>query len=443
MTVPLDARQAIRELDADGTPRAQIARELHVSRNAVRKCADMEDMSPAAPVPARPHPAIDADAAWVDSVPEADLAAPRKQRHTSRRIYDRLVEERGYGGSYSTVCRHVGAWRRAHARSPREGYLELEWEPGTAQVDYGTSRAVVAGVPRALKLLVVTLPHPNARLCVAMGLEGSECLCDGLRLVFGWIGRAPRVLVPDDATEAGRMLRGVVTESESLSRLRAHHRLEGRCRDPCPGNERGPVEDAVGFLRRNLLVPVPEAASADEPNRTLRTGCDRADAGARGRGGVATPEALREDLAGMPALPGTPLDAAGWAHARADRRGYVRVDGDPCCVGPAWHDRGPVVGVRARSVEVLADRGRRVATPARGFGEGETAGDPLSLVPALVARPRAFGESTIRRDMPEALVGELDRCDKAGRRRALRAIARAAERSGFGAACEAAGRIFC
>lgn len=44
--------------------------------------------------------------------------------------------------------------------------------------------------------------------------------------------------------------------------------------------------------------------------------------------------------------------------------------------------------------------------------------------------------------MPEALVGELDRCDKAGRRRALRAIARAAERSGFGAACEAAGRIF-
>lgn len=139
MTVPLDARQAIRELDADGTPRAQIACELHVSRNTVRKCADMEDMSPAAPVPARPHPAIDADAAWVDSVPEADLAAPRKQRHTSRRIYDRLVEERGYGGSCSTVCRHVGAWRRAHARSPREGYLELEWGPAPRRPAAGRS----------------------------------------------------------------------------------------------------------------------------------------------------------------------------------------------------------------------------------------------------------------------------------------------------------------
>lgn len=96
MTVPLDTRQAIRELDAGGASRSQIARELHVSRNTVRKYADMEDMSPAAPVSARPHPAIDADAAWVDSVLEADLGAPRKQRHTAKRIYDRLVEERGY-----------------------------------------------------------------------------------------------------------------------------------------------------------------------------------------------------------------------------------------------------------------------------------------------------------------------------------------------------------
>ncbi|WP_165443719.1 IS21 family transposase [Olsenella sp. Marseille-P4559] len=440
--MPLSTRQAIRELDAGGTSRAQIARDLHVSRNTVRKYADMEDMSPAAPVSARPHPAIDADAAWVDSVLEADLGAPRKQRHTARRIYDRLVEERGYRGSYSAVCRHVGEWRRAHARSPREGCLELAWEPGTAQVDYGAFRAVVAGAPRTLRLLVVTLPHPSARFCVAMGLEGSECLCWGLRLVFEWVGRAPRVLVPDDATEAGRMLRGVVTESELFSHFRAHYRLESRCRDPCPGNERGPVENAVGPLRRNLPVPVPEVASIDELNERLRAGCERINAGARSRAGAPTPEALREDLAGMLALPGTPFDAAGWAHARADKRGYVRVDGNPCCVGPAWHDRELVVGVRARSVEVLADRGRRVATLARSFGEGETVRNPASLIPALVARPRAFGESTIRLDMPAALVGDIDRCDKAGRRRALRAIGRASEHSGFGAACEAAARIF-
>lgn len=83
MTVPLSTRQDIREMDALGVPRAEIARRLDVSRNTVAKYADEEDMSPAAPVPeARPHPATDAHAAWIASVLEADLGAPRKQRHT-------------------------------------------------------------------------------------------------------------------------------------------------------------------------------------------------------------------------------------------------------------------------------------------------------------------------------------------------------------------------
>lgn len=120
------------------------------------------------------------------------------------------------------------------------GVLNLQlytWEPGTAQVDYGSFRAVVAGVPRTLRLLVVTLPHSNARFCVAMELERSECLCWGLRLVFEWAGRAPRVLVLDNATEAGRMLRGIVTESELFSHFRAHYRCEVRFCNPHSGND--------------------------------------------------------------------------------------------------------------------------------------------------------------------------------------------------------------
>ena len=94
------------------------------------------------------------------------------------------------------------------------------------------------------------------------------------------------------------------------------------------------------------------------------------DAGSGNGEGGETAEPFPGDLAGMLALPGTPFDAAGWVHARADRRGYVRVDGNLYCAGPAWHDRELLVGVRARTVEVLADRGRHVATLARGLGEG-------------------------------------------------------------------------
>ena len=111
-------------------------------------------------------------------------------------------------------------------------------------------------------------------------------------------------------------------------------------------------------------------------------------------------------------------------------------------IGDFYSSANTLVGLRAESVELLADRGRRVAVLPRSWGEGETVRNPASLIPALVARPRAFGESTVRRDMPPALVEAIDRCGKADRRAALRAIARAAERSGFEAACGAAERLF-
>ncbi len=436
--MPLQTQHDIREMDARGVPRAEIARELGVSRNTVAKYADMEDMSPAPPLPAaRPRPSLDGHGEWIDSVLAGDLGAPRKQRHTARRIYDRLVAERGYSGSYSSVCRHVAEWRAGRGAAG-DGYLELEWAPGTAQVDYGNFVAVLAGRETTLKLLVVTLPHSNGRFCIAGMAERSECLCAGLAGIFDQIGRAPATLVLDNATEAGRRVAGVVTESELFGRFRAHYRCSSRYCNPYAGHEKGSVENAVGFLRRNLLVPVPEAASLAELNAGLAEGCRRVNAGSRCRDGRPTAEAMAEDLAAMTALPRAPFDAVRWVSAKSDKRGYVTVDGRLYLAGPAWHDRRLTVGVRSDTVEILADRGRRVASLPRAFGEGEPVRSPLSLIPALVARPRAFGESPIRRDMPPALAEAIDRLDAAGRRRVLRAIARAAESSGFDAACGAA-----
>lgn len=127
MTVSRDTRNDIRATGADGVPRAEIARRLGLSRNTVAKYADTGDMSPAAPVPApRERPALEGNGAWAGSVPGADAGALHKQRHTARRIYDRLVEERGFAGSYSTVRRFVRDWRLSRAPGPGEGYLVNE-----------------------------------------------------------------------------------------------------------------------------------------------------------------------------------------------------------------------------------------------------------------------------------------------------------------------------
>ena len=198
------------------------------------------------------------------------------------------------------------------------------------------------------------------------------------------------------------------------------------------------MENAVGFIRRNLLVPVPSVGSLEELNRLLAVGCKRLNATSRCRDGRPVVEALAEDLAEMAALPAGPFDAVRWVRARADKRGYIVVDGREYVAGPAWHSRELVAGVRADTVEIPADRGRRVALLPRAWGAGDPVRTPLSLVPALLARPRAFGESTIGRDMPSGLVRAVDRMDAAGRRQTLRSISRAAKASGFEAACRAA-----
>lgn len=296
----------------------------------------------------------------------------------------------------------------------------------------------MAGERLALKLLVVSLPHSSARYAQACRSQRSECMRGGLSRILGQIGRAPAALVLDNAAEAGRMSRGKVTESRLFSLFRAHYRCAGRYRDPCSGNEKGSVENAVGFIRRNLLVPVPSVGSLEELSGLLAAGCKRLNEASRCRDGRPVAEALPEDLAGMAALPADPFEAVRWVRARADKRGYVAVDGREYVAGPAWHSRELLVGVRAETVEVLADRGRRVALPPCAWGAGDPVRNPLSLVPALPARPRAFGESAIRRDMPPGLVEAVDRMDPAGRRQTLRSISRAARASGFEAACRAA-----
>lgn len=336
-----------------------------------------------------------------------------------------------------TGCRGRG-WRLARSAGAGEGCLELEWPVGACQADFGSFRAVVAGEAPDPKPLVATLPHSSDGQCVALRSQRPECLRAGLAEVLSRRGRAPRAVVPDDATEAGRPVRGEVTESGPFSRFGGHYRFESRCRDPCSGNGRGSVGNAVGFLRCNLLVPVPSVASVAEPSAPLAEGCARPSASASRRDGRPPAEAPLEDLAAMRALPGVASDAARWVPARADKRGYVGVDGREYVAGPAWHGGAPPVGMRPDGVEIPADRGRGVAVPPRAYGEGPAVRDPPSPVPAIAARPRALGESTIRRDMPPGTVEAIDRMDAAGRRRTPRSTERASAASGSEAACEAA-----
>ena len=105
----------------------------------------------------------DGYAAIVDGWPDADVRMPVKQRHIATRVYERLVAECGY----SSVRRWVKRWRQEH-RAQSDGFAELKWAPGSAQVDFGQARAVVAGVERVVHFLAVSFPYSNMRWVAAL-----------------------------------------------------------------------------------------------------------------------------------------------------------------------------------------------------------------------------------------------------------------------------------
>lgn len=441
--MPKSTQECIREMSIRGSSQREIARALHVSRNTVSKYLS-EDLSPAPPVrPPHASPTMEPFAEEVSSWLEADLLVPRKQRHTAKRVHDRLVAEHGFEGSLSTVERFVRDWRESRPQSPADGFLELSWPAGSAQGDWGNAVAVIGGAEVGVHEFALTLPHSNGRWCVCSMAQRSECLCESMLQVFEHIGGVPPVLVLDNATEAGRRIAGVVRESSLFSAFRQHHGFEVRFCNPHSGHEKGSVENAVGFLRRNLMVPVPEAPDLVALNERLLAGCDRLLDGDHYREGVPVRGLLADDLSALLPLPGARFDCVRWERRRADREGRVEVDGTLYCAGPYWHGRWMLVGLRAGSVEVMDERGRHAATLPRSWsGGGATVYDPATLIPAVTARPRSWEQSQLRASVPEAMREGMDRCGAAERRQVLRELRRASEAFGFERASAACAEVF-
>ncbi|MGH3280563.1 MAG: IS21 family transposase [Trebonia sp.] len=439
----MSVQERIRRLDAEGVPGRQIARQLHVSRDTVAKYAAVQDYSPR-PAVVHPRPGGSVVAGFtvvIDGWLAADAGRPRKQRHTAKRVFDRLVAEHRYAGSYSPVQRHVRAWRAAR-RAGGDGFNELVWPPATAQVDFGQAEAVIAGARMALHVLVVTFPFSNMRYVQAFRGETAECICHGLRTVFEHVGFAARQLVLDNATGAGRRAGEKVTESRLFAAFKLHYRCQARYCNPYAGHEKGNVENAVGFLRRNLMVPEPDAPSLDVLNERLLAQCDDRASATHWRKAAPLGELFADDRAAGLALPSAGFDAVRFEARAAGKYGNVVVEHVTYGAGPAFRSRPVTVALRHGTVEVTCGQSRRATVFPRSFDHrSETVIDPAGLLPLLSRKPGAWSQSPIRPQRPGLLAGWLDAAGPAERRRLFTALGDTAATTSFDSATRAAEQL--
>ena len=152
----------------------------------------------------------------IDAILEADRQVPRKQRHTAKRIFERLRDEYGFDGGYTTVKDYV----REHRRRTQEMFVPLSHPPGHAQCDFGEAVAVIAGVERKVHYLVLDLPHSDGCFMKAYPAETTEAFLDGHVSAFAFLGGVPQSILYDNTRLAvARILREKLGDGRQDSAL--------------------------------------------------------------------------------------------------------------------------------------------------------------------------------------------------------------------------------
>lgn len=433
--------QDIRKMARDGCSVAEISRETGVSEPTVRKYIRKDDFSPKVPVKEPGPSKLDPYRPTVDAWLEEDRRNWHKQRHTAERIHGRLVEEHGFGGPYSTAQRYVKDYKETH-KDQRDEYLDLEWQPGEMQVDFGQADFRVVGVRKRLHDLVCDFPFSNVGLAQVFPGETAECVCEGLMAVFRYIGGVPTRIVFDNATGVGKRICDEIRTSGLFAAFAEHCGFDYSFCNPRSGWEKGGVENKVGTLRRSLFVPVPQFDRIELYNKRLLDECMRHSDREHYRKGEGQLALFEEGCFALRPLPEAPFAAVSYSTRKADKYGNVTLDGrhrystDPACGRCEL-----VVGEGAFEVSIYDTGGALVATHPREYGRKPTESiDPVSQLALLCRKPGGWTDSRVRTALPDDLREWMDSQEAPERAKTLRLLRDVCEESGWSPAVEAMAR---
>jgi hypothetical protein len=351
-----------------------LARRHKVHRRTVRQ-ALRAALPPARVVSPRRAPVM---GPWMPTVRAwlvADREAPRKQRHTARRVWQRLIEEHDAPVAESTVRAYVRELRAEIESGIGQVTIVACHPPGEeAEVDFGEATILLAGEPTKVHLFHLRLSCSGKGITLGFLSEDQVAFLEGHTIAFGRLGGVPGGRIRYDNLKAAvaKVLTGRGrTETDRFIALRSHYGFDAFFCEPgqSGAHEKGGVEGEVGRFRRRHLVPVPAVASMAEFD-TLLADADRRDGQRRIDGRRETvAQAFAAERAHLRPLPADAFDATLPLRAKVDRKARV-------CVRQRWYsvpaglaDRHVSVRLGARHVEVVHE-GRLVARHERSHRKG-------------------------------------------------------------------------
>jgi len=381
----------------EGKSRREAARFFGLSRDTVgRMCRYSE---PPGYVRTKPpeKPKLGRLLPAVDAILESDKSAPPKQRHTAKRIFERLRAEHGYGGGYTSVKDYV---RIAKGRM-RETFVPLVHPPGHAQVDFGEAIGIIGGVRQKLHVFFMDLPHSDAPFIKAYPAETTEAFLDGHVAAFAFFGGVPQSVLYDNTKLAvARILGdGKRARTQAFTGLVSHYLFRDRFGRPGKGNDKGKVEGLVKNGRRRFLTPVPSASSYDELNAKLAVLCREEWDRQAGRHAETIGERLMADLSAFRELPAGTFEPCEKRSARVSSTLQVRYRMNDYSVPMAYGYRDIVVKGFVEEVVIVCGA-EEIARHKRSYGRAEFVCDPRHYLALIEQKPGALDQAAALQGWP-------------------------------------------
>jgi len=331
----------------------------------------------------RPQPKIGPFRDRIEQILKKDREVPRKQRHTAKRIFERL-REAGYTGGYTQVKDTV----RELTSRLQEVYIPLSHRPGEAQMDFGYALVKEQGVLRKVAFFVMSLPYSDTVYVQVFERICTEVFWEGHVRAFAFLGGVPRRISYDnEKVMVSQVLGGHERKlTDGFLQLQSHYLFDEHFCGVRRGNEKGVVESMVRYVRLNYMVPVPEVRSLEELNRTLEERC-RNELKRKLRGKALTKgELLEEERSLFHPLPARPFEASRKVSTTANSLSLVRFDRNDYSV-PVEFAHCPVV-IKGYIDRVDVFRfAERIATHPRLWGKGDVHFDPVHYLALLERKP--------------------------------------------------------
>jgi len=327
---------------------------------------------------------------FIDQLITEDKARPKKQRHTAKRIFARLQEERSYDGGYTIVRQYVAK----HRIRGKEMFCPLEHKPGEAQVDFGEALVVIGGIKQTAHFFVMDLPQSDAGFVKAYPRENTESFCDGHSTAFIFFKGIPTKILYDNTTIAvSRILRdGKRQKTKAFCELQSHYLFTEGFARVGKGNDKGKVENLVGYARRNFMVPIPEFESFKDLNAYFERCCRKRQKDILHGHKESIGERLKRDQEAFLPLSEIAYEACYCQSGRVSSQSLVRFKGNDYSVPVRYGYRD--VWVKGYIHKVVISCGTEIiAHHERCYGQAETIFNPLHYLPLLEQKIAALDQA--------------------------------------------------